>query len=275
MDIFLRPAVRLIRSMHRVVQAERAVKKMASEVISHTKRVIRFRRKSDSGVRDAQETRHSQSAQMHDQDEPAPSDLNDEQDKLLEEVHNLMRNTLKNVNYQLTTLMTIAVFGVYMPILLLLSPVWIWLSWCTTAWIDRYGAGPQHSFGSAVATRVLVHYPWKLLCIMLHIGVFISASFVLYDLEFHVGPVVLFCALCMLESIVLVMFLGKQSTSTKVQTHTSDLAFEMNPMSERRTKNPPSAVKSTGNPLQQLNANWTSSNEERTHDKDYVVNDSI
>eukprot|EP00656_Telonema_subtile_P057663 TRINITY_DN9538_c0_g1_i4.p1 TRINITY_DN9538_c0_g1~~TRINITY_DN9538_c0_g1_i4.p1 ORF type:complete len:894 (+),score=105.11 TRINITY_DN9538_c0_g1_i4:1970-4651(+) len=95
---------------------------------------------------------------------------------------------------RLTIMLTFVVFGVLLPPLCLLAPLWGFLNFCALQWI----AEDAH-FEEVFARRILVHPPYGLFQALACLGNWGVSSFIFLDLEFELGPVVLYVALCVVE----------------------------------------------------------------------------
>ena len=88
-------------------------------------------------------------------------------------------------------LLSLSVLGQLCPLLLLLAPLWVWTNHCTVIWLQQYG----HSASKRVVDQVLVQQPTTVFGVVGRISQCAVAIVVFVDLEFGVGPIVLYFVL--------------------------------------------------------------------------------
>ena len=128
-----------------------------------------------------------------------------------------MQEALKrqnSVSSQLATLFMVVLFGQICPQLLILLPVWAWTQHLTTGLLERYDQGltpevePIGLKGgledrkkelkrarNKVIDQHLVQQPATVFGVCGRLGQILVATFVFVDLEFDVGPVILYSLL--------------------------------------------------------------------------------
>ena len=85
-------------------------------------------------------------------------------------------------------LLTLSVLGQLCPLLLLLAPLWVWTNHCTVIWLQHY----DHSASKRVVDQVLVQQPTTVFGVVGRISQCAVAIVVFVDLEFGVGPIILY-----------------------------------------------------------------------------------
>ena len=88
-------------------------------------------------------------------------------------------------------LLTLSVLGQLCPLLLLLAPLWVWTNHCSVIWLQQYG----HSASKRVVDQVLVQQPTTVFGVVGRISQCAVAIVVFVDLEFGVGPIILYFVL--------------------------------------------------------------------------------
>ena len=88
-------------------------------------------------------------------------------------------------------LLTLSVLGQLCPLLLLLAPLWVWTNHCTVIWLQQY----DHSASKRVVDKILVQQPTTVFGVVGRTSQFAVALLVFVDLEFGVGPVMLYFVL--------------------------------------------------------------------------------
>lgn len=102
-----------------------------------------------------------------------------------------------------TLVLTTAIFGVLMPILLLLAPVATWLNLQAMHWIVRHSE--EVPFGELLAERILVQSPTYMLRNFSYALNSVVMIFVLVDMEFDLSPIVLYCVAIVVLVIVMAL----------------------------------------------------------------------
>eukprot|EP00656_Telonema_subtile_P033255 TRINITY_DN3673_c0_g1_i7.p1 TRINITY_DN3673_c0_g1~~TRINITY_DN3673_c0_g1_i7.p1 ORF type:complete len:954 (+),score=139.96 TRINITY_DN3673_c0_g1_i7:103-2964(+) len=99
----------------------------------------------------------------------------------------------------LTTLLTMVTMSVFVPLLLVLAPLFCWIQIRTYSYQFRHN---ELSFGQRVAMRVLVQQPpYWFPCILL-VALWCVMVFVMVDLSFDAGPMVVFFGISLPFAIV-------------------------------------------------------------------------
>ena len=88
-------------------------------------------------------------------------------------------------------LLSLSVLGQLCPLLLLLAPLWVWTNHCTVIWLQQY----DHSASKRVVEKILVQQPTTVFGVVGRISQFSVAIVVFVDLEFGVGPIILYFVL--------------------------------------------------------------------------------
>ena len=130
-----------------------------------------------------------------------------------EETHEAIYKTNAEMIKILATLMAMGVFGSMIPMLLLLAPVGVWLQLCALRWCDAHD---QREFGEQLASHALVQVPVRMfmgLILVLGSGM---AVFVMIDLEFGIGPLVLL--LCLVAVSMFLLARLRSRIQNRVQT---------------------------------------------------------
>ena len=83
-------------------------------------------------------------------------------------------------------------FSPLVPPLGLLAPLFIWVSLSVMTFLDKVDTKAKASLGQQLACQVLVQQPIGLFAFYAHVGSWLTACFIMVDLEFGVGPVVLY-----------------------------------------------------------------------------------
>eukprot|EP00656_Telonema_subtile_P023403 TRINITY_DN2481_c0_g2_i1.p2 TRINITY_DN2481_c0_g2~~TRINITY_DN2481_c0_g2_i1.p2 ORF type:complete len:266 (-),score=39.74 TRINITY_DN2481_c0_g2_i1:227-1024(-) len=99
-----------------------------------------------------------------------------------------------------STLLIVIVFGKCCPLLLLLAPFGAWLSLCSLRWCED--VGQTRKFEEQIVGRMLVHPPISPFRCSLHVGNWMFTAFVFIDLEFGVGPILLYITAAISEVLV-------------------------------------------------------------------------
>ena len=102
----------------------------------------------------------------------------------------LKRQSAISANF--TVLLSVLVFGQICPPLLIAVPVWAFAQHYTTGWLQQCGL---RSVGDKVADQILVQSPSTVFEVCARLGQCGVAALIFIDLEFEVGPVILYCAL--------------------------------------------------------------------------------
>eukprot|EP00656_Telonema_subtile_P004296 TRINITY_DN1194_c0_g1_i15.p1 TRINITY_DN1194_c0_g1~~TRINITY_DN1194_c0_g1_i15.p1 ORF type:complete len:1243 (-),score=233.02 TRINITY_DN1194_c0_g1_i15:64-3792(-) len=97
------------------------------------------------------------------------------------------------------TMLTALVFGVLLPPLCLLLPLWGWLNLCSLEW--ETNCDNCRSFGERLAQRILVQPPSQLFQGLTLFGNWSISAFVFLDLEFGLGPSLFFVVASVIEVI--------------------------------------------------------------------------
>eukprot|EP00656_Telonema_subtile_P056530 TRINITY_DN9049_c0_g1_i1.p1 TRINITY_DN9049_c0_g1~~TRINITY_DN9049_c0_g1_i1.p1 ORF type:complete len:1372 (-),score=167.80 TRINITY_DN9049_c0_g1_i1:1954-6069(-) len=100
----------------------------------------------------------------------------------------------------LTFILLIELFGGLVPVLLLLAPIVSWVKLCAWDCIERH-SGNGESWGEVVASNIIVQVPVTLLHRLLRVGTWLVAAFIFVDLQFDVGPILVYTAVSLLETI--------------------------------------------------------------------------
>ena len=114
-----------------------------------------------------------------------------------------MQEALKrqnSVSSQLATLFMVVLFGQICPQLLILLPVWAWTQHLTTGLLERYDDVEDQKkelkrARNKVIDQHLVQQPATVFGVCGRLGQILVATFVFVDLEFDVGPVILYSLL--------------------------------------------------------------------------------
>ena len=88
-------------------------------------------------------------------------------------------------------LLSLSVLGQLCPLLLLLAPLWVWTNHCTVIWLQHY----DQSASKRVVDKILVQQPTTVFGVVGRVAQFAVALVVFVDLEFGVGPVMLYLVL--------------------------------------------------------------------------------
>ena len=115
-----------------------------------------------------------------------------------------MQEALKrqnSVSSQLATLFMVVLFGQICPQLLILLPVWAWTQHLTTGLLEWYDDVEDQKkelkrARNKVIDQHLVQQPATVFGVCGRLGQILVATFVFVDLEFDVGPVILYSLLC-------------------------------------------------------------------------------
>ena len=88
-------------------------------------------------------------------------------------------------------LLSFSVLGQLCPLLLLLAPLWVWTNHCTVIWLKQH----DHSASKKVVDKILVQQPTTVFGVVGRISQCAVAVVVFMDLEFRVGPIMLYFVL--------------------------------------------------------------------------------
>ena len=113
---------------------------------------------------------------------------------------------------KLTTMLTFIVFGPLCPLLMLAAPVWAATNHCTNYWFQRQ-QGSIH-IGKKIAHKILGQQPTVLFGICAHFGQWVMVACIAADLQFSVGPAVLYAVACVAELAALQLYPGRDSAPT-------------------------------------------------------------
>ena len=112
----------------------------------------------------------------------------------------------------LITLLTLSVLGQLCPLLLLLAPLWVWTNHCTAIWLQRN----DHSASKRVVEQILVQQPITVFGVVGSIAQLAVAILVFMDLEFGVGPIVLYFVLFIAAEVGTFYWHRRESKSQQV-----------------------------------------------------------
>ena len=96
--------------------------------------------------------------------------------------------------------LTVVIFGTLVPPLLLLAPVAGWLQLCAMDLVERNKS--DMFWGQVLASNVLVQVPLSKVSLLARVGMWGGACFVFVDLEFELGPVLVYALFAALEVTV-------------------------------------------------------------------------
>ena len=105
-----------------------------------------------------------------------------------------------------------SVLGQLCPLLLLLAPMWVWTNHCTVIWLQHY----DRSASERVVEKILVQQPTTVFGVVGRISQFAVALFVFVDLEFGVGPVMLYFVLFIAAEVGTFCWHRRKSESQQV-----------------------------------------------------------
>ena len=109
-------------------------------------------------------------------------------------------------------LLTLSVLGQLCPLLLLLAPLWVWTNHCTVIWLQHY----DHSASKRVVDQVLVQQPTTVFGVVGRISQCAVAILVFMDLEFGVGPIILYFVLFVAAEVGTFCWHRRKSESQQV-----------------------------------------------------------
>ena len=109
-------------------------------------------------------------------------------------------------------LLTLSVLGQLCPLLLLLAPLWVWTNHCTVIWLQHY----DHSASKRVVDQVLVQQPTTVFGVVGRISQCAVAIVVFVDLEFGVGPIILYFVLFVAAEVGTFCWHRRKSESQQV-----------------------------------------------------------
>jgi len=113
---------------------------------------------------------------------------------------------------KLTTMLTFIVFGPLCPLLMVAAPVWAATNHCTNYWL-QHQQGPS-SIHKQIAIKILGQQPTVLYGICAHFGQWAMVTCIAIDLQFSIGPVVLYAVVCVAELVVLKFYSRRHPTLT-------------------------------------------------------------
>eukprot|EP00656_Telonema_subtile_P014933 TRINITY_DN17732_c0_g1_i2.p1 TRINITY_DN17732_c0_g1~~TRINITY_DN17732_c0_g1_i2.p1 ORF type:complete len:559 (-),score=88.77 TRINITY_DN17732_c0_g1_i2:50-1726(-) len=122
--------------------------------------------------------------------------------------------TQLELSAMLSDLVTCVVFGVLVPQLLLLAPLAAWLNICSMQWMQEHG--PKITFGAQVAQQILVHPPITSFLSIAILGNWVISGFVVFDLNFGVGPIVLYTVISLAGAITARLLRRKSKPARKM-----------------------------------------------------------
>ena len=109
-------------------------------------------------------------------------------------------------------LLTMSVLGQLCPLLLLLAPFWVWTNHCTVIWLQRY----DHSASKKVVEKILVQQPTTVFGVVGRISQCAVAIVVFVDLEFGMGPIILYFVLFVAAEVGTFCWHRRKSESQQV-----------------------------------------------------------
>ena len=109
-------------------------------------------------------------------------------------------------------LLSLSVLGQLCPLLLLLAPLWVWTNHCTVIWLQQH----DQSASKRVVDKILVQQPTTVFGVVGRIAQFAVALVVFVDLEFGVGPVMLYLVLFVAAEVGTFFWNRRKSESQQV-----------------------------------------------------------
>ena len=112
-------------------------------------------------------------------------------------------------------LLSLSVLGQLCPLLLLLAPLWVWTNHCTVIWLQQH----DHSASKRVVDKILVQQPTTVFGVVGRISQCAVAIVVFMDLEFGVGPIILYFVLLVAAEVGTFFWHRRKLESQQVATN--------------------------------------------------------
>eukprot|EP00656_Telonema_subtile_P051092 TRINITY_DN6796_c0_g1_i5.p1 TRINITY_DN6796_c0_g1~~TRINITY_DN6796_c0_g1_i5.p1 ORF type:complete len:1237 (-),score=178.33 TRINITY_DN6796_c0_g1_i5:137-3847(-) len=135
--------------------------------------------------------------------------------------------TQAEIVHTLSVILTLASFGVLVPPLLLLAPVAVWLKLCALDFVVQHS---EISVGHVLACSVLVQTPVSVFEILGRAFVYSTTVLTFVDLEFSVGPILLYAMFVLAELVYRCKHRISSATENWSKGRHSEVVVEVNPM---------------------------------------------